>query len=135
MPSADINYLAVLFAALLSMSIGGVWYSPTVFGKQWMKLVDKKEKDLKKGANVAYATATLGFLLVAYVMAHFVNYAGSTTIATGLETGLWLWLGFVATTFAINTAFSDRPRQLWVIDAGYYFVCFLVSGALLAIWV
>ncbi len=115
--------------------MGTIWYSPALFAKQWMKLVDKKEKDLQKGANVAYATATVGFLLIAYVMAHFIDYADSTTFATGLETGLWLWLGFVATTFAINTTFSDRPKQLWVIDAGYYFVCFLLTGAVLAVWV
>lgn len=134
MPSADINYLAVLVAALLSMGIGSMWYSPLMFGKQWLKLIGKKPKDLQKGANAGYAIAMVGFLLVAYVMSHFVDYAGSTTWLTGLETGLWLWVGFVATTTGINYAFGQRSRELWVIDAGYFFVAFLVSGALLAVW-
>ncbi len=135
MPSTEINYLAVAVAAILSMVIGAVWYSPQVFGAQWMKLIGKKAKDLQDGVNTSYVIAGLGFLLIAYVMAHFVSYAGSDTFTKGLETGFWLWLGFVATTLAINSAFSFRPQKLWAIDAGYYLVCFLVSGALLAIWV
>jgi hypothetical protein len=134
MPSADINYLAVLVAAILSMVIGAVWYSPGVLGKQWMKLVGKKQKDLQKGANTAYAVATIGFLLLAYVLAHFVDYTGATTVASGLQVGYWVWLGFVAPTAAISTAFSQKPRQLWLIDVGYYLVALLVSGALLAVW-
>lgn len=134
MPSAEINYLAVLAAAVLSMGIGAFWYSPAGFGKQWQKLIGIKEKDLKEGATAGYTVASLGFLLIAYVLAHFVAYAGSDTFAKGLETGFWLWLGFVATTMAINYAYGLRPQRLWVIDTGYYLVAFLVSGALLAVW-
>lgn len=135
MPSTDINYLAVVVAAILSMLIGAVWYAPQVFGAQWMKLIGKKEKDLQESGSTGYVIAGLGFLLIAYVMAHFVQYAGSNTLTKGLETGFWLWLGFVATTFAINCAFSLHPQKLWAIDAGYYLACFLVIGALLATWV
>ena len=135
MPSTDINYLAVVVAALLSMVIGAIWYAPQVFGAQWMALLGKKPKDLQDGANTGYVVAGLGFLLLAYVLAHFVDYAGSNTFAKGLETGFWLWLGFTATTLAINSSFSFRPQKLWAIDAGYYLACFLVSGALLATWV
>lgn len=134
MPGTDINYLAVLVAAVVSWLIGALWYSPAMFGKQWMKLIGKKEKDLRAGANTGYAIALLGFLIIAFVMAHFIDYAESTAVATGMETGLWLWLGFVASTMAINYAFGQRARSLWVIDAGYFFVTFLVMGAILAAW-
>jgi len=117
------------------MVIGAIWYSPQVFGTQWMKLTGKKEKDFKEGGSSGYVVAGLGFLLINYVMAHFVQYAGSNTLATGVETGFWLWLGFSASVLAINSAFSLRPQKLWAIDAGYYLACFLVSGALLATWV
>jgi hypothetical protein len=134
MPSTDINYLAVLVAAIVSWGFGALWYSPAMFSKQWLKLTGKKEKDLKNGSKSGYIIAFIGFLLVAYVLAHIIDYAGSTNFVTGMETGLWMWLGFVATTTAINYSFGQRPRDLWVIDAGYFFFCFLISGGLLAIW-
>ena len=121
MPSTDINYLAVLVAAIVSWGIGALWYSPVLFAKPWMKLIGKKEKDLKNGSKSGYLIALIAFLLVAYVMAHIVDYAASTSWITGMETGLWLWMGFVATTMAINYSFGQRSRDLWVIDAGYFF--------------
>lgn len=134
MPSADVNYLGVLVAAILSMVVGAFWYSPGVFGKQWMGLIGKKQKDLEKGGSAAYGVAAIGFLLMAYVLAHFVDYTGATTLVRGLEVGFWSWLGFVAPATAINAAFSLRPRQLWLIEAGYFLVSLLVSGAVLAVW-
>ena len=37
-PNVDVNYLAVLVAAIINMVIGSIWYSPSMgFGKSWMK--------------------------------------------------------------------------------------------------
>jgi len=33
----DINYMAVLLAAFSAFALGGVWYSPLLFQKPWMK--------------------------------------------------------------------------------------------------
>jgi hypothetical protein len=44
----EINYLAVLVAALVSMVIGGLWYSPLLFGNIWMKLSGITQKDVEK---------------------------------------------------------------------------------------
>src|SRR5580765_953604 len=35
----DVNWLAVLVAAVLKFVIGGVWYSPPVFGPRWGAIV------------------------------------------------------------------------------------------------
>ena len=36
MPTANVNILAVLVAGVLTLVLGGVWYSPILFAKQWM---------------------------------------------------------------------------------------------------
>lgn len=38
----EVNYVAVLLAALATMLVGSVWYTPAVFGKIWMKLAKVK---------------------------------------------------------------------------------------------
>ena len=43
-----VNYLAVLVAAIVSMVIGGLWYSPLLFGNVWMKLSGITQKDVEK---------------------------------------------------------------------------------------
>ena len=42
----DVNWLAVVLAALGGFVVGGIWYGP-VMGKSWMAAVGKTEDDLK----------------------------------------------------------------------------------------
>jgi len=48
----QINFVAVLVAALVPMVIGFIWYNPKTFGTAWMKAAEMTE-DKMKGANMA----------------------------------------------------------------------------------
>mgnify|MGYP000035220316 CR=1 FL=1 len=135
MPTADINYLAVVAAAVVNMAVGFVWYSLKVFGKTWMKEVGLTMKQIGNGPGIGYAITMIGALLQAYVLAHFVDYASADTAVEGLVTGLWLGVGLVATSIAANYIFAQRSRTLWFIDAGYFVTTLALNGVLLALWV
>lgn len=49
MEMGSINWLAVLVAGISSFVVGGIWYSPGLFGKAWMKDNGLTEDDVKKG--------------------------------------------------------------------------------------
>ena len=135
MPIADVNYLAVLVAGLLSMVIGFIWYSMSVFGKPWMKESKLTMKDIGNGPGPGYALVTVGSLLQAYVLAHFIDFTNATTLIEGATTGIWVWVGFVATAYAATYVFSQRSLKLWAIDACYFLAVLIVQGALLAVWI
>ncbi|MEE9225975.1 MAG: DUF1761 domain-containing protein [Bacteroidota bacterium] len=137
MPQVDINYWAVLVAAIANFGLGAVWYSPALFAKRWLALMKKSEAELeqmKKGAPRAYALSFVGALVMSYVLAHIVDYVQATTVAGGLESGFWLWLGFVGTTNLSGVLFEDRPTGLYLINMGYYLVSLLIMGTILAVW-
>jgi hypothetical protein len=77
MPNVDINWAAVLVAALINMVTGSLWYSKALFAKPWIKLTGKKDME---GGGVGYAVAMAGALVQAWIMAHFVVYASSNTL-------------------------------------------------------
>ncbi len=133
MPNIDINWLAIVVAAAINMAIGALWYSPALFGKQWAKLHGKKVGDMGEG-NMGYLVTAVGALIQAWVLVHFVRYAGSITFWKGAITGFWLWVGFVAVVMAGSLIFEGKPWKLWRINAGYYLVVLLINGALLAAW-
>lgn len=138
MPHVDLNYAAILVAAIAPMLLGMVWYSPALFGKTWVKLLGKNEQEMKKMGKQAtngYILTFVSALIMSYVLAHFVDYTMSTTAIQGVETGFWLWLGFVATTGMINFVWQNKHRNLYVIDNGYHLVSLMVMGAILAMWV
>ncbi len=136
MPNAEINILAVFAAAIINVIIGFVWYSPAVFGHQWLALIGKSEKDLdemKKSASKAYTLSFLGSLIMSYVLSLFIYYTQATNLFEGLKTGFWLWLGFIAVVFFNSYLFAKKPAKLCLIDGGYYLVSLLSMSVFLAV--
>jgi hypothetical protein len=133
----DVNYWAVVIAALLYYGGGVLWYSPIMFGKQWMALVDitpeKKEAE-KKNAWKAYLTVLVAALLMSYGLARLADYMQVTSFGGGLHLGFWSWVVFVITTMAINNTFSGRPAKLLLIDGGYHLYGLLLMGVIHAVW-
>jgi len=132
----QVNYLAVLIASIVPMIIGGLWYSPLLFAKQFMALIGKTEEELKKGFNPArdYGLSFVSSLVMSFVLAHFVHYAQASTIAGGLQAGFWSWLGFVVTTNSSTVIFEQRKSGLYFLNMGYNLICLLIMGAILAVW-
>jgi hypothetical protein len=139
-----INYLAVILSAVVAMGIGFAWYGP-LFGKKWSELMGwgvmtpEKMAEMQKKARPAYAISFVGSLLMAYVLAHSIVFAGAflnvTGIAAGLQAAIWSWLGFVAPVTIGTVLWDGKPWMLWVINAGYYLVLLLAMGIILGLWV
>ncbi|MBI2649708.1 DUF1761 domain-containing protein [Candidatus Woesearchaeota archaeon] len=134
----DVNYLAVLAAAIASMIVGFIWYGP-LFGKMWMKMMgfDKKKMDeaKKKGMGKTYALAFLTSLIMSYVLAHFVGYVQAATAMDGVVLGFWVWIGFLATTQIGSVLWEGKPVKLYLINTLHYLVALAVMAAILAVWV
>jgi len=131
MPSVDINYWAVLVAAIINMTVGALWYSQLLFAKAWVKLIGKRHM---QGGQTGYLVSAVGALIQSWILVHFVEYAGSTTVWEGVVTGFWLWLAFVAVVMAGAYVFEGRSWKLWQINAGYFLIVLAANGGLLAAW-
>lgn len=134
MPEVTIQYWAVLVAAASNMVIGSIWYAQPVFGKMWMRMVGKTKEDLKKGAGPIMLAMGIAALIEMYVLAHMVDYAQVTNWMGGIQTGFWLWLGFVLPAFIGDYLFAHRPVRLMCLNLGYQLLSLLVAGAILGGW-
>ena len=134
-----VNYLAVLGAALSSMVLGSLWYGP-LFGKLWMKLSGHKpDPNAKDKMGILYGIAAIGSLVQAYILSHSLSFAqkymGTNGLSSGLSTGFWMWLGFVATVTLGNVLWYGQSWKLWLLTNAYYLTSLLIMGAILALWV
>lgn len=137
MPQVHINYLAVVVAAALSFAIGGLWYSPLLFAKQWIKAngySEEKVNEMQKGAAKAYAISILCHLLIALAIAVLVGYLHLSRCVQGLKLGALLWVGLALPLGLMANAFSDKRITAFGIDAGYQLVYLLIMGSLLTVW-
>jgi hypothetical protein len=136
----DLNLLAVLVAAISTMVVGFLWYSPILFAKPWMALMgydpndkEKMEK-MKAEAGPMYGQAFVASLVAAFFLAIVLSRIGATDLMRGLKIGFGVWLGFVATVQFTNTLFGKKPMKLFMIDTGYQLACYLLMGTILTLW-
>lgn len=133
-----INIWATLVAAVISMGLGALWYSPILFGNLWMKtqgITAEDMEEMSKGMVGAYLLMFIGAVVMSFVLGHMVDYTGSNSIVTGVTTGFWLWLGFVAPVTLQSKIFEDKPCTLWLLNNAYNLAGLCLMGAVLAVWV
>lgn len=125
----DVNWLAVVLAALGGFLVGGIWYGP-VMGKRWMLAVGKTEDDLKN-INPAkiYGFTFLLALLASWTLAHtFASYAIDLSDFVKILTAFGVALGFIVPALWTNYLFQGEKRPLYWIDAGYWLIFYTVMG-------
>jgi len=136
-----INYLAVLVAAVVNMVVGSLWYG-AFFQKPWMRLSGITQADIEKskarGMATSYILAFVGSLLMAYILSHFIVFAGDYfndgSAMRGVSTGFWSWLGFVAPVTLGIVLWEGKSWKLWMINTSYYLVSLMIMGGILSAW-
>jgi hypothetical protein len=129
----EINLWAVLAAGLSSMLLGGLWYSPALFAKAWMResgVTEEKARsaNMAKVMGTAFVLATLGALVFAMFLGP--KPAPAFAMAAGLSAGL-CW---VAGSFGINYLFEQRSLRLFFINGGYHTLQYTLIGLVLGLW-
>src|SRR6267143_1370329 len=133
-----INYPAVIVATIAHFFLGGLWYSPLLFGNKFLQIINWSPQQVQQMENQSHAKeliiAFVSSIVLVYILAHFVRYTKATTVGGGIQTAFWLWLGFIVTTQLGTVLFEGRPLGLYLINIGYQFVACAIAGAILAIW-
>jgi Protein of unknown function (DUF1761) len=131
------NVLAIVVAAVVAFLIGGLWYSPLLFAKQWMAAHAHSPEDvqrMKAGAPRAYGISFVAFLVMAFVLQMILNHLDAHSWQSGAAWGAHIWLGFAATIGLMANVYSGQKFSVYLLDAGYQLVYLLVMGAILGAW-
>lgn len=127
----NVNYLAVLVSAITFFILGGIWYSPKVFGHMWGMAAHIKEK--KEGhPKSVYVISFILALISAWVFGCLLGTDG--TLEKSMQLSALIGFGCVGTQFGINYLFAGRTWKMLLIDAGYHGVQFLLYGLVFGLW-
>jgi hypothetical protein len=134
MDISTLNWLAVIVAALSIFLIGGLWYSPILFGKVWMKENNFSDENLKKGNMTKIFGLTFLFSIVmAFNLAMFLNDANTTT-SWGAIAGFLAGFGWVAMSIFTIGQFERKSTKYMLIHGGYVTISFVVMGLIIGLW-
>jgi len=132
--SLDINWLAVLVAAVVTFVLGGVWYGP-LFGRVWRTAEGQAEPPQpgrQKHPALVYGLSFVLMLIAAAVLA--IALGPDPNVSRSVVVGLVVGVGWVATSFGVNYLFAGRRLALSAVDAGYNVVLFALMGLIIGLF-
>ena len=93
----DLNWLAVIVAAIAYFAIGAIWYAPPVLGKTWMAAggISPEQTQSQDGPGAAiYVVPLIGSVLSAIALGMLAEATGTDTLGEGLVLGVVVAIGF-----------------------------------------
>ena len=161
----EMNYLAILVAAIVPMILGFLWYNPVLFGNVWMRESGMTEEKMKSGNMAVIFGVSLLFsiLLSAMLQSLVIHQMGATQLIGGDPTvegvlpsyqafmadygsgfrtfkhgalhGLLAGVFIVLPIMGTNGLFERKSWKHIFINVGYWTVVLTIMGAILCGWV
>jgi hypothetical protein len=135
---SDLNWLAVIVAAIVYFAVGALWYAPPVFGKVWSAAGGfSLPEPGSRPSPAIYVTPLVGSILSAIALAMIAKASGTDTFKEGIVLGLVVAIGFAVSIAFVTAQFeSSKPKPMvWgAVNAGYHVVGNLLAAIIIASW-
>ena len=126
----DINWIAMVVAALAGFMVGGIWYGP-LFLKVWQREAGITQEQMgKRNPAIVFGGAFLLNLFASFILGHVLATYGHPELGVSIMVAGGVALGFIATAIGVNYLFASKSLKLFAIDAGYWVVTYSVMGAI-----
>jgi hypothetical protein len=129
----DLNWLAVIVAAVAYFVLGAVWYSNALFGRQYRAALGVSEGGGTPPAGPLLVNL-VGWFIAAVVLGMISKAVGADDWVDGLVLGLTVAIGFIGTNRVVTAAYGDRNIPLMKVNAPYNILGYVVMGIILAVW-
>lgn len=133
-----INIWAILVAAVVSFVIGAIWYSPVLFGKEWMALMKISDSDItperKRGMWKSYLVQFIMSIVMYGVLGFIIAATGTISGSDGAFLAFLVWLGFVVPIGISGLLWNRDPFKLFLINTINMLVTMVVGGGIIGAW-
>lgn len=155
----NINFLALLLAALSTLVVGFIWYNPKVFGTIWMKEAGLTEEQMK-GANMVkiFGLSIVYAFLISFILqmnvihqfgalgmvggdaaaakpsyAAFMADYGTAfrTFKHGALHGFMTGLFMIFPVIGTGALYEKRSFKYVMITSGFWIVSFMIMGGII----
>ena len=127
--NTDLNYIGIIVATVVAFVIGGVWYSPILFAKPWMRENGFSDEDHQGALLRMFGGSFVLLLITSYVLSLIIG--PDATVVEGLRVGLSVGAAFVAVAMGVTYLFERKSSTLFLINAGYHIVSFTIMGTII----
>lgn len=121
----------IVISAILQWLLGALWYG-LIFRKSWLKLAGFNGEQKPKNGALGMVASFIACLLLSFVLAHIIGWAGASVFTAGAKLGIVCWLGFMAPPLFTQHIFENRRANLFAINAAYWLLVMALGGGIMA---
>jgi len=133
-----LSFWPIIVASIVAFGIGALWYSPILFGREWMALTKLDDADLARkrarGMWKYYLTQLIATIVMFGVLAFVIADTSARTALDGAFVGFLGWLGFTLTEAVGALMWDKKPFKLAMIQVVGTLVNLVVGGAIIGAW-
>ena len=130
---SDLNWLAILVAAVAFFAVGALWYQPKVMGARWMKAAGVDPSKASPNPGIFVGTL-IAYFLMAMVLAMIARGIGGSSFGDGLVLGLVTGVVFVGAQAWVNVTFEGRSMDLVLVNGGIGVFGHVIMGVSVTVW-
>ena len=130
---SDLNWLAILVAAVAFFAVGALWYQPKVMGARWMKAAGVDPSKASPNPGIFVGTL-IAYFLMAMVLAMIARGIGGSSFGDGLVLGLVTGVVFVGAQAWVNVTFEGRSMDLVLVNGGIGIFGHVIMGVIVTVW-
>lgn len=127
--------LGIVLSVVASIAVGGLWYSPLMFGPLWMREVGLDEEKMRNMSTTPAQAVTMAAVLgalFALLMNVLFAWIGVRTVGQGALLALACSITFYAVPLLIHSVFEDSSKKVWAIYASHELVLSAAVGAIVS---
>jgi uncharacterized protein DUF1761 len=135
----SLSILRVLIVSVVGFLLGALWFSPLLFVKAWiaeMKWTPEELAGFQKepGAKLMLPKCFALTILSTFTLAALLAANHTSGALKGLELGLFVGVGLVASRESVNGMFERNTIRHRLITSGHDVALLALQAALLGVW-
>jgi hypothetical protein len=133
----EIPFTLIVLATIAQFILGAIWYSPLLFGKWWMQIMEvghlsqDELKKMQKEMGPFYALQFLLTLFSTFSLARLIPYIPEFSI---YHIAFWIWIGFIAPVQISSVVWGNTKKKYWVRQL-FVMLSMQLAGLMLASWI
>ena len=128
----DINWLAVVVAAVAFFILGAIWYAPPVLGKAWMRAANVRPQG---GPNpMLFAATFVLYLVTAAAIALLAAATGAESVGDGIALGAVIGVGIAFPGVLSPSLYEQRPAAYVWINGLYVILASILIAVIVTLW-
>lgn len=130
----DLNWLAVIVAAIAWFAFSSIWYSAPPLSAAWQREAKVSPGEEGPPLVTLLVPTFVGYFVTTVAIALLARGIGASTFGDGLALGVALGIGFGVVAPLVVQLYEMKGRMYWLINGVNALVAYSIVAVIVTLW-